>query len=89
MALVHSVMHGCTDIGVEEWFQRADAGPRATRATTGALNVQQKHGRLEIRKHFFTVRSTSSWNNVPCDVKLSANGFKVAYAKHREHNINV
>ena len=54
-----------------EWFQRAGAGPRATRATTGALNVQQKHGRLEIRKHFFTVRSTSSWNNVPCDVKLT------------------
>ena len=88
MALVHSVMHGSTDIGVEEWFQRADAGPRAT---TGALNVQQKHGRLEIRKHFFTVRSTSSWNNVPCDVKLTtiANGFKVAYAKHREQNNNV
>ena len=91
MALVHSVMHGRTDIGVEEWFLRADAGPRATRATAGALNVQQKYGRLEIRKHFFTVRSTSSWNNVPCDVKLTniANGFKVAYAKHREQKNNV
>ena len=91
MALVHSVMHGRTDIEVEEWFQRADAGPRATRMATGAHNVQQKHGRLEIRKHFFTVRTTSSWNNVPSEVKLtkSANGFKVAYAKHREQNNNV
>ena len=66
---------------------------RATRATTGALNLRPKHGRLEIRKHFFTVRATSCWNNIPSEMKQthtgSANGFKIAYAKHREMNNNV
>ena len=88
MALMHSVMHGRTDICVDEWFTRADTRARATRAATGALNVVPRHGRLEIRKNFFTVRATSNWNSVPSEVKQveSANGFKMAYAKHREQN---
>ena len=91
MALVHSVMHGRTDISTEDWFERADTGIRATRTATGALNVRPKHGRLEIRKHFFTVRATSCWNNVPSELKQtqSATGFKMAYAKHREMNNHV
>ena len=73
MALVHSVMLGRTDISTEDWFQRADTGIRATRTAT----VQPKHGRLEIRKHFFTVRATSCCNNVPSELKQthSATGF--------------
>ena len=88
MALVHSIMHGRTDIRVDDWFTRADTRARATRAATGALNVVAKHGRLEIRKNVFTVRATSNWNSVPCEVKQveSANGFKMAYAKLREQN---
>ena len=91
MALVHSVMHGRTDISVEDWFQRADTGARATRAATGALNERPKHGRLETRKHFFTVRATSCWKIIPSEVKQthSVTGFKMAYAKHREMNNNV
>ena len=37
MALVHSVMHGRSDISVEDWFHREDTGVRATRVATGAL----------------------------------------------------
>ena len=35
MALVHSVMHGRTDISTEDWFERADTGIRATRTKDG------------------------------------------------------
>ena len=69
MVLVHSVMHSLSDIIVDYWFQRADTSARATRGTTGALNVRTKYGRLEVRKHSFTVRTTLSWNNVPRDLK--------------------
>ena len=53
MALVHNVMHGRTETEVKEWFTRAVTGNRATRAATGALNVLQKHRRLETRKKLF------------------------------------
>ena len=65
MALVHSVMHGHSDVNVDDWFQKADISARATRVTTGALNVRPRYGRLEVRKHSFTVRGTTNWNSVP------------------------
>ena len=85
MALVHSVMHGHSDVNVDDWFQKADISARATRVTTGALNVRPRYGRLEVRKHSFTVRVTTSWNSVPRELKqkTSANSFKMAYAEHR------
>ena len=88
MALVHSLMHGLGNINVDDWLQRADTSARTTRVTSGALNVRPKYGRLEVRKHSFTVRTTSSWNNVPRDLKqkTSANSFKTAYAQHRAQN---
>ena len=64
MALVHSMMHGKTDIEVEEWHTRA-----ATRNATGAMNVVPKFGRLEKRNHFLIVRTTTAWNSVPGEVK--------------------
>ena len=86
----YSVMHGKTEIDVDEWFTKAATGNRATRTATGALNVRQKHGCLNTRKYFFTVRSTANWNSVPSEIKQakSASSFKVAYAKYREQSIN-
>ena len=69
MALVHSMMHGKTDIEVEEWYTRAATGARATRNATGAMNVVPKFGRLEKRNHFLIVRTTTAWNSVPGEVK--------------------
>ena len=85
MALVHSVMHGHSDVNVDDWFQKADISARATRVTTGALNVRPRYGRLEVRKHSFTVRVTTNWNSVPRELKqkTSTNSFKMAYAEHR------
>ena len=41
MALVHSVMHGKTEIDVDEWFTKAATGNRATRTATGRAQDQQ------------------------------------------------
>ena len=56
-----------------------------TRNAADPLNVRRQHGRLEIRKNFFTVRVTESWNQIPSKLKniKTSKGFKDAYAKHR------
>ena len=84
LALVHSTFIGGTDIEGEEWFEPASEGTRNTRSTSDPLNVKRRHGRLELRKNFFTVRVTEAWNTVPSQVKqVRKNGFKGAYAKCR------
>ena len=85
MALVHSTFIGGTDIEGEEWFEPASEGARNTRSTSDPLNVKRRHGRLELRKNFFTVRVTEPWNNIPSQVKQvrTKSGFKSAYAKCR------
>ena len=85
MALVNSVLSGRTNVEKESWFDMAASAPRNTRATADPLNVRVQHGRLEVRKKFFTVRVTDQWNKVPSQVKQmrTANSFKKAYAKHR------
>ena len=85
MALVHSTFIGRTDIEGEEWFEPASEGARNTRSTSDPLNVKRRHGRLELRKNFFTVRVTEPWNNIPSQVKQvrTKSGFKSAYAKCR------
>ena len=92
MALMHSVIHGHTEIEVEDWFSMVATGPKATRAATGSTECdpQTWSPRPEFRKNFFTVRSTSSWNNVPREIKRtpSAEGFKSGFAKYREQNNN-
>ena len=44
------------------------------------------NGRLDLRKKFFSVRSSSKWNMVPPEIKrtMPALLFKKAYRKHRE-----
>ena len=81
-------MHGHSDVNVDDWFQKADISARATRVTRGALNVRPRYGRLEVRKHSFTVRVTTNWNSVPRELKqkTSANSFKMAYVEHRAQN---
>ena len=85
MALMNRVFSGRTDMEREEWFEMASDGPRQTRNAADPLNVRRQHGRLEIRKNFFTVRVTESWNQIPSKLKniKTSKGFKDAYAKHR------
>ena len=66
--------------------QLASGGSRETRNATRPLNVMARHGRLELRSNFFSVRVTESWNSIPDKIKSmrTSNGFKEAYKTHRE-----
>jgi hypothetical protein len=57
----------------------------ATAGHADPLNVRPNHGRLEIRRHAFTVRAGPPWNEIPAAIKRAktAAAFKTAYAKHR------
>ena len=62
MAMVYKVLTGKDQVDPTEWFDMAGEAARATRATADPLNVRAKHGRLEVRRNFFTVRVTEQWN---------------------------
>ena len=85
MAMVYKVLTGKEQVDPTEWFNMAGEAARATRATADPLNIRVKHGRLELRQNFFTVRVTEQWNQVPTDIKKlrTVDAFKVAYAHHR------
>jgi hypothetical protein len=70
----------------EEWFSAPPEGAARTRRNADPLNVRPNHGRLEVRRHFFTVRAGEPWNLVPSEIKRArtAAGFKKAYANFRD-----
>ena len=69
MVLVYKVLTGKDQVDPAEWFTMAAEATRATRTTADPLNVRVKHGRLEVRRNFFTVRVTEQWNQVPMNIK--------------------
>jgi len=88
MAEVYKIVTGKGCVSPSEWFEMAETAPRPTRAAADPLNVRIKHGRLDIRKHFFSVRVCENWNKVPGDIKRlkTADSFKKTYARHRLQN---
>ena len=85
MAMVYKVLTGRDQVDHEEWFTRAGEAARATRAGADPMNIRIKHGRLDIRRNFFTVRVTELWNMIPSEIKnqRTIDAFKSAYAQHR------
>ena len=67
----------------------AGEAARSTRATADPLNIRVKHGSLEVRRNFFTVRVTQQWNQVPTDIKnlRTVDVFKNAHAHHRANQV--
>ena len=59
---------------------------RTTRVAAHRLNLRVTHGRLDVRRNFFSVRVTGLWNDIPGHIKdqKTATGFKNAYAKFRK-----
>lgn len=86
MVLVYKILTGKDRVEPDTWFSMAADGPRGTRVAADPLNVKIKHGRLEVRKHFFSVRVTEQWNRIPSRLKemQTVNGFKEAYRKYRK-----
>ena len=85
MAMAYKILNKKEDVDPADWFVMAAQAARVTRTAADPLNVTVKHGRLDIRRHFFSVRVTEDWNKVPGDIKKlrTLEGFKNAYAKHR------
>ena len=67
--MVHKIMHGKGQLDHSCWFEKAADGQRATRNSADPLNLRVNHGRLEIRRNFFSVRVIESWNKIPSDLK--------------------
>ena len=86
MCMMHKIMHGLGGIDHRAWFEKACDGERLTRVATDNLNVKVMNGRLDLRKNFFSVRSSSKWNMVPPKIKrtMPAHLFKKVCRKHRE-----
>jgi hypothetical protein len=69
-----------------DWFRPPPDAAAMTRRNADPLNVRPNHGRLDIRRHFFSVRVGEPWNRVPGEIKRArtAASFKNAYARFRD-----
>ena len=85
MCMVHKILHAKGGLQPETWFDLAERSVRVTRSTADPLNLRVKHGRLEMRKHFFSIRVIESWNKIPNNVRgvNNSNKFRDAYRKLR------
>lgn len=86
MALMYKIVTGKEAVEPETWFRPAAGGARENRSAADPLNVRVNHGRLEVRRNFFSVRVTETWNKIPRRIKemRTVGGFKSAYQKHRQ-----
>ena len=83
----YKILSGKSDVSIQTWFNLAQDKECAvrTRATTGHLNlVQPPVPNHDPRKHFFSQRVISDWNQLPNHVKMvqKTNEFKNAYERH-------
>ncbi len=67
--MVHKILHGRGGLDYNTWFEKAENGPRATRSIGDLYNLKVKHGRLDQRRNFFSIRVIEDWNRIPADVK--------------------
>ena len=70
---VWKCLHGETDIGPSTLFTLASDGAlhNTRQASADSLNLKPKPWNLEVRRHFFSVRVVSDWNNLPASVQKS------------------
>ena len=65
MQYVYKVLTGREDVDKDQWFIMASEAARTTRVTAHKLNVRVRHGRLDVRRNFFSVRVAGLWNSIP------------------------
>jgi hypothetical protein len=56
MVMTHKILHEKGGLDHTTWFEKAENGPRATRNTADPYNIKVKHGRLDLRRNFFSIR---------------------------------
>lgn len=82
---VWKILNGKDDLDAKKMFRFAASGAvRDTRMTTNPLNLEHRKFRLDVRKHFFSVRTTKTWNALPDNVRQapSLDVFKQRYDLH-------
>jgi ribonuclease P/MRP protein subunit RPP40 len=77
MAMVHKRLHGKGQLDHTCWFEKAMDGQRATRNAADHLNLKVTHGRLEVRRNFFSERVIEGWNRIPASVKREEKNTKI------------
>jgi hypothetical protein len=87
MLQVYKILTEKDRVDRRTWFQMAGEGPVRTRQATGAMNIYKPRTRLDVRSHFFSVRTIDSWNSLPVDIKMtrSVGKFKQLYKQHRSN----
>jgi hypothetical protein len=52
--------------------------------------IKVKHGRLDLRRNFFSIRVIEDWNRIPADTKRmdKSENFKAAYRKMRANQMD-
>ena len=69
MQYVYKVLTGREDVDRDQWFTMASESVRTPRVTSHKLNVRVRHGRLDVRRNFFSVRVSGQWNDIPGHIK--------------------
>jgi hypothetical protein len=72
MLHMYKICTGKDGMAKEDWFIPAPAAAARTRLNADPLNVRLNHGRLDVRRHFFSVRAGEPWNDVPGQIKRAA-----------------
>jgi len=85
MTEMFKIMCGQSDVQCGTWFEKEDTEGRVTRQSSEELNVRVPCARLDLRKHFFSVRVCEKWNSLPSTIKhcRTANNFKTAYRQFK------
>ena len=68
MCMVRNIMHIRGSLDPETWCAKPD-GLRLTRSAADPLLMKKKHGRLEVRSNFFSIRVTEPWNGLPAEMR--------------------
>jgi hypothetical protein len=72
------------------WFERAENGPRATRSTGDPYNLKVRHGRLDQRMNFLSIRVIEDWNRIPAELKRldKSETFRATYLTLRANQMD-
>ena len=81
----YKIIHGVNNVNKCTWFSMlADTSNRIKRMSENPLSLSATFCRTDIRRHFFSQRVVSPWNDLPCDKKTAPtlNTFKSRYDEY-------